>query len=481
MERCRRVDAKQARQATGVTKYSPSVDHSGEARSSAGTVGIVGAGNVGVATATVLASWKTQALLVENDPARYELLCKHRIPFFDPDLEALLGDVARQGTLRFSRTIDDLADADVVIVCVGTPPTTSGGLDLGALERVVDRLTEVSPSGTVVVIKSTVPPGTTERLAGVVSRTRPDLSLVSCPEFLREANCLDDVLRPARIVIGGPKRAACEKVAALFAPANAPIILTSAASAELIKYGANAFLATKISFVNELSHFCDLVGADITVVAEGIGADPRIGTSCFSAGLGFGGSCFPKDVRALEDLGASRGYRSLLLQACSEINAQQKERVIAKIRASLGGTLSERHVAVLGLAFKPGTDDLRQAPSLDVIGKLVLEGAKVTATDPAAAPSGDELPRGVKVVRDAYRCVQGADAILLATEWPEYRSLDWARVRSSMRGNVVVDGRNFLHGAHLVELGFVYQGVGNATRQPTTPSRAALKLKSLPE
>jgi UDPglucose 6-dehydrogenase len=439
-------------------------------RTSAGIVGVVGAGTVGVATATVLASWGTHALLVENDPARFELLRKHRTPFFDPNLEVLLGDVARQGTLRFSRTIDDLVDADIVIVCVGTPPTTSGALDLSALERVVDRLAEVSPSGTVVVIKSTVPPGTAERLAAVVSRTRPDLTLVSCPEFLREANCLDDVRRPARIVIGGPERAACEKVAALFAPANSPIILTSATSAELIKYGANAFLATKISFVNELSHFCDLVGADVTVVAAGIGADPRIGTSCFSAGLGFGGSCFPKDVRALEDLGASRGYRSLLLQACSEINAQQKERIITKIRAALGGTLRESRIAVLGLAFKPGTDDLRQAPSLDVINKLVLEGATVTATDPIAAPTGDEFPRGAKLVRDVYQCVQGADAILLATEWPDYRSLDWTRVRSLLRRNVVVDGRNFLDGTHLVELGFVYQGVGTPTRPPTAPS-----------
>ena len=425
-----------------------------------GPVGVVGAGYVGIATATVLASWGTATMLVENNPERLALLDERRIPFYDPELEKVLAEVAGRGTLRFSRTLDDLAEADVVLICVGTPPTATGALDLTALEQVVARLVEAARPGAVIVIKSTVPPGTTTRLAGVVAARRPDLPLVSCPEFLQEGNSLDDVRRPARIVVGGADDAACRKVAALFAPSEAPVLITDAASAELVKYGANAFLATKISFVNELSHFCDLVGADVTVVAAGIGADPRIGPAFLRAGLGFGGSCFPKDVRALEDLGASHGYQSLLLKACSEINAKQRDRVVAKLRDALGGTLRGRRVAVLGLAFKPGTDDLRQAPALDVVAKLITEEALVAVTDPVAAPGPPELAREATLVADVYRCIEGADALLLATEWPEYRSLDWERVRSLMHGNVIVDGRNFLDGVRLVELGFNYHGVG---------------------
>jgi UDPglucose 6-dehydrogenase len=437
---------------------------------SQGLVGVVGAGYVGIATATVLASWGLATVLVENNPDRFALLGERRIPFFEPELEKVLVEVAESGTLRFSRTLEDLADADVVLVCVGTPPTATGALDLMALEQVVERLVEVARRGAVIVIKSTVPPGTTTRLAGVVATRRPDLPLVSCPEFLQEGSCLDDVRRPSRVV-GGADATACRKVAALFAPGGAPVIITDATSAELVKYGANAFLATKISFVNELSHFCDLVGADVTVVAAGIGADPRIGPAFLRAGLGFGGSCFPKDVHALEDLGASLGYQSLLLKACSEINAQQKDRVVAKIRDALGGTLRGRRVAVLGVAFKPGTDDLRQAPALDVVGKLIAEGALVAATDPVAAPGPPELPREATFVADVYRCIEGADALLLATEWPEYRSLDWERVRSLMHGNVIVDGRNFLDGVRLVELRFDYHGVGRpALSRPTSRS-----------
>ena len=427
---------------------------------SSGRVGVVGAGYVGVATAVVLASRVTDTLLVESDPERFALLSELQIPFYDRELEGLLGSVVGQGTLRLSQTIDDLTDADIVIICVGTPPTASGALDLGAVERVVDRLVAVSPSGTILAIKSTVPPGTTARLASRVAATRPDMALVSCPEFLREGKCLDDVRQPARIVVGGSDETACRKVAELFATGETPVIITTSASSELIKYGANAFLATKISFVNELSHFCDLVGADVTVVAEGIGLDPRIGTAFLKAGIGFGGSCFPKDVRALEDLGVSHGYRSLLLKACSEINTQQKERVVAKMRDALGGSLTGRRVAVLGLAFKPGTDDLRQAPSLDVIGRLIRAGAVVSATDPIAVPRRDELPAAVETVSDVYQCVENADALLLATEWSEYRSLDWRRIQSLMRGNVIIDGRNFLDGPGLIELGFVYHGVG---------------------
>jgi UDPglucose 6-dehydrogenase len=423
-------------------------------------VGVVGAGHVGLATAAVLADWDVPTTVIENDPDRLAALASGRASFFEPELDDLVADGEQRAMLRYGRAVEDLAQCEIVLICVGVLVTPDGAADLGDLESVLDELVAVLPTDAVMAVKSTVPPGTTIRLGERLALRRPDVALVFCPEFLREGCSVQDVRRPARIIVGGEDQAACARVAALFERCEAPTILTGTTSAELIKYGSNAFLATKVSFINELAHFCDLMKADVTEVAAGIGADPRIGTAFLNAGLGFGGSCFPKDVRALEEAGTSHGYTSWLLQACTEINTQQRQRFVAKIADALGGELAGRRVAVLGLAFKPDTDDLREAPALNVIGALVCAGVTVVATDPMAATAAAELLNGVSVVDDPYRCVEGADLVVLATEWPAYRALDWARIRTLMAGTGIVDGRNFLDGPTLAALGFDYLSVG---------------------
>jgi UDPglucose 6-dehydrogenase len=426
---------------------------------------VIGAGHVGLCTAAVLASSGVPTIVLENDPDRYDRLASGRASFFEPGLDDLLAALADGPTLRSSRDLADLADCDVVLICVGVPVTGDGTVDLHALEAVLGDLCGVLPERAVVALKSTVPPGTARRLAEQVAARRADLVLVSCPEFLREGHGLHDVAHPARIVIGGEDRAACERLAAVFGQCHAPVLYVGSTSAELIKYGSNAFLATKISFANELGTLCDLLDADITDVTRGIGADPRIGDAFLQAGLGFGGSCFPQDVRALERTGTARGYQSRLLQACTDINEQQRQRFVAKIAAALGGTIAGRRVAVLGLAFKPGTDDLRQAPALEVIGALVAAGATVVATDPMAAAAARRLATGASIVDDPYTAVAGADVAVLATEWPDYRVLDWARIRRLMSGTAVVDGRNVLDAATLTGLGFDYYGIGRPVRR----------------
>jgi UDPglucose 6-dehydrogenase len=378
----------------------------------------------------------------------------------------LLGEQLTSGLLVVEGDLDRLGDAAVIFICVGTPPGQDGTPDLSDLEKATEEVAEVLPEGSVLVIKSTVPPGTTDRLSATVSDTRKDLSFISCPEFLREGEALRDMRSPSRVVVGGTDKQAKQLVADLFAPSNAPVIFTSPTGAELIKYGSNAFLATKISFVNELANLCDLVGADIIEVADGIGADPRIGRAFLNAGLGFGGSCFPKDVRGLEETGTTRGYTSWLLKACTDINAQQRYRFAAKIRAALSGSVARSRIAILGLSFKAGTDDLRQAPSLDIIRSLQRDGAEVVATDPVAIAAAAAMIRGVEMVADPYECVREADAVVLVTEWPEYLALDWKRVRDLMRGNVVLDGRNVLNRELLSALGFWCYGVGRPTIEP---------------
>jgi UDPglucose 6-dehydrogenase len=439
--------------------YSPGV-HSVYASQSAVQVGVIGAGHVGLATAAVIASWGTPIILVESNEQRYNQLTAGRASFFEPELDTLLKTVHRSSAFRVSQAVGDLRECEIVLICVGVNVASGGVADLRALEAVLDELIDVLPHDAVVAIKSTVPPGTTLRLAERAAVRRTDLALVSCPEFLREGHGVHDVANPERIVIGGEQRDACERLAAVFAPCGGPVHIVGSTSAELIKYGSNAFLATKISFINELATFCDLLGADVTEVATGIGADPRIGGAFLQPGLGFGGSCFPKDVRALEQAGAEQGYRSRLLQACTEINEQQRQRFVVKIAETLGGELSGRHVAVLGLAFKPQTDDLRQAPALDVISSLVVAGATVTATDPMASGAARELATGATIVEDPYECVEKADVVVIATEWAAYRTLDWARVGRTMAGTAVVDGRNCLDGQALAALGLDYYSVG---------------------
>ena len=428
------------------------------------TVCVVGAGYVGLVTGACLADLGHRVQQVEIDPGRLGLLQQGRAPIHEPGLDEVLARVI--AARRFEVTGDvaaGLRGAGIAMVAVGTPPTEEGDADLSQVRSAVGSITAHAEPGTVVAIKSTVPPGTTAAFCRSVGGGLP---LVMCPEFLREGTALHDFHHPTRIVVGGDDAQACRRVADLFSPLDAPVILTDATSAEMIKYGTNAFLALKISFINEIAQLCELTGASVDAVADGMGLDPRVGRAFLNAGLGFGGSCFPKDVRALEATAGYHGQSFWMLKSAIEVNAQQRRRFVAKIREAVGGSVDGRDLAVLGLAFKPGTDDMRQAPAVDVIRHLEDLGARVAATDPIAHRTAAPRLPATRLVDDPYDAVRDADAVVLVTEWPDFRNLDWARVATLVRGRVVVDGRNCLDGTALARLGFAYRSVG---RRPLLP------------
>ena len=425
---------------------------------------VVGAGYVGIVTAAGLAALGRDVCVVEIDPRRREAIAEGRAPIHEPGLDELLGRAVTAGRLRATAQMaDGVAGAGVVIIAVGTPPNPEGDADLSQVRTAIVTAARHAGAGTVIAIKSTVPPGTTrsmQRLAG------DRVGVVMCPEFLREGSALHDFHNPARLVVGGDDDAARRRVAALFAELGGEVVLTDPVSAELIKYGTNAFLALKISFINEIAHLCELTGGDVDAVADGMGMDPRVGRAFLNAGLGYGGSCFPKDVLALEAAAGYLGHSFWLLKAAVEVNTLQRRRFVGKVRTALGGSVEDARIAVLGLAFKPGTDDMRKAPSIDVVSHLHDLGASVVATDPVAIPAARPLLPDTEMVEDAFECVRDADAVVLVTEWPEYRALDWARVASIVRRRIVVDGRNCLDGAALTRLGFAYVSVGRATLTP---------------
>ncbi|HYA00442.1 MAG TPA: UDP-glucose/GDP-mannose dehydrogenase family protein [Candidatus Binatia bacterium] len=437
---------------------------------------VIGAGYVGVVTAAGLAESGRRVHLVEVDARRRATVAAGRSPIHEPGLDELLAEVVANGRLTTAETMrEGVAGAGIVIVAVGTPPTPGGEADLSQVRGAVDEAVRHAGPGTVIAIKSTVPPGTTRSLAR--SAGRADISFVMFPEFLREGAALHDMHHPSRVVVGGDDPQAVSRIAALFGAIDTSVVLCDSVSAELIKYGSNAFLATKISFINEMAQLCELTGADITKVADGMGLDPRIGRSFLSAGLGWGGSCFPKDVRALETSAGYHGQSFWLLKAAIEVNSQQRSRFVGKLRHGLGGSLEGRRVTVLGLAFKPFTDDLRQAPSLEVIRHLEDLGAEVTATDPVALSGAEAVLPRTRLVADPYEALAGADAAGLVTDWPEYRELDWARALASMRGRLVVDGRNWLDGEAIARQGGIYVCMGRA---PVAEAPPATVVPSLP-
>jgi UDPglucose 6-dehydrogenase len=446
---------------------------------------IIGAGYVGLVTAAGLAEAGREVRVVEIDADRRAAVAAGISPIFEPGLDELLSAVVASGRLRAVETMSEgVTGAGIVIVAVGTPPTPDGEADLSQVRLAVDQaLAEVAP-GAVIAIKSTVPPGTTRALAR--DSSRPDVAFVMFPEFLREGSALEDLRHPSRVVVGGEDIAAVQRVAALLGGPGTTRLLCDSVSAELVKYGSNAFLATKISFINEMAQLCELTGADIEHVADGMGLDPRIGRSFLSAGLGWGGSCFPKDVRALETSAGYHGQSFWLLKAAIEVNSQQRRRFTAKLVQGLGGSLEGRRVAILGLAFKPFTDDMRQAPALEVVRQLEDLGAVVVATDPVALDRARPLLPRTVLVADPYEAVTGADAVGLVTEWPAYRELDWGRVIGLMRGRLVVDGRNCLEGTDVTGPGGVYVSMGRRPRglpgaiPGSAPEAAASSVPPLP-
>jgi len=422
---------------------------------------MIGGGYVGLVTAACLAELGHDLRLVETNQHRLNMLRSGRVPIHEPGLDAILESVTAAGRFMATHDIEEgMEGASVAMVAVGTPPLADGDADLSQVRTALSQATSVAGEGTVVAIKSTVPPGTTNSLQHHARRGGVRIPLVACPEFLREGNAIEDFRNPPRIVIGGEDAEACARVLALFDGLSGERIVTDSTSAELIKYGSNAFLALKISFINEMAHLCELAGGDIAAVADGIGTDPRIGRSFLNAGLGFGGSCFPKDVRALDQTASYHGHSFWLLKAAIEVNTQQRRRFVAKVQDALGGRVAGRRIAVLGLAFKPGTDDMRQAASIDIIRHLEDLGGKVVATDPVAIDRARPALPTTAMVTDPYECVEGADAVVLVTEWKDYLGLDWERVAQLVRRRLVIDGRNALDARRLAELDFTYLGVG---------------------
>jgi UDPglucose 6-dehydrogenase len=421
-------------------------------------VGIFGAGWVGVVTGACLAELGHDVVVRDVVAEKVEALRRGRVPFHETDVPELLE--RNRERLTFTLDVDELVGCDFLFVCVDTPPTYSGDADLSRVWTVVDELPEL-PGTPVLVMKSTVPVGTGEKVrAGLDERGLRHVGYVSNPEFLSEGRAVRDFMRPDRVVVGAVEPADGEAVAALYAELEAPIVRCDVNSAEMIKLAANAFLMTRISFINEIANVCEATGADVVKVAEGVGLDHRLGPHFLRAGIGYGGSCFPKDSLALKQLASNSGYHFQLLAAVIEVNELQKRRVIGKLKRHLG-SLQGKTVALLGLAFKPGTDDMREAPSIVLASRLLAEGAEVRAWDPVA--DGATLPRGVAVAGGVLEAVTDADAAVVVTEWEELKRLASDEVRSAMRNPLIVDGRNLLDPAATRRAGFVYEGIGRPT------------------
>ncbi|HKG44395.1 MAG TPA: UDP-glucose/GDP-mannose dehydrogenase family protein [Gaiellaceae bacterium] len=418
-------------------------------------IGVVGVGWVGLVTAACFAELGHEVWARDIVPEKVDALGRGDVPIHEPGLPELVRKNAER--LHFTIDMGDVLDrAELLFVCVDTPPTYSGDADLSRVDAVLGELGDSDKHA--LVMKSTVPVGTGRS----IRRRRDGIGYVANPEFLKEGSAVEDFMHPDRVVVGAEDGSAgyADRVEALYSPLGAEVVRTDVASAEMIKLASNAFLATKISFINEIANVSEELGADVREVARGMGLDDRIGPKFLQAGVGFGGSCFPKDVQALKQLAGNSGYHFQLLTAVVEVNELQKRRTIGKLQKHLG-SLAGKEIALLGVAFKPNTDDVREATSLVLAGRLAGEGANVRAYDPVAGSKATDMLAGARIVESALEAVDGADAVVLVTEWQEFRELDWTgQVKSRMRMPLVVDGRNFLDREALVGAGFTYEGIG---------------------
>jgi UDPglucose 6-dehydrogenase len=419
------------------------------------TIGVFGAGWVGLVTGGCFAELGHDVIVRDVVPDRIAALQAGRTPFHEPDLTEVLS--RNRDRIRYTLDAADLADADIVFICVQTPPTYSGDADLSFVWSALDDLPRTERRQ-ILVMKSTVPVGTGEKVrAALEARGLTNVGYVSNPEFLAEGRAVKDFLNPDRIVIGAYVEEDASAVEALYGGIDAPVVRTDVASAEMIKLAANAFLMTRISFINEIANVCEAVGADVVQVAQGVGLDHRLGPHFLRAGIGYGGSCFPKDSLALKQLASNSGYHFQLLSAVIEVNELQKRRVIQKLQKHLG-RLRGKKVALLGLAFKAGTDDMREAPSLVLASRLLAEGAEVRTWDPVARPT--DLMKGAVLFDTVLEAVTGADAAVIVTEWDELRGLASPDVRDAMARPLIIDGRNLLDPAETRRAGFAYEGIG---------------------
>jgi len=425
---------------------------------------VIGTGYVGLVTGTCFADIGHQVTCLDIDKNRIDQLHQGIMPIYEPGLEQVVEQNVAAGRLNFTTDYSDaLQGADFAFIAVGTPSDDDGDADMRYVKQAVMSIAEHLDHPITIVNKSTVPVGTGDWVAEIIqdmngANTFP-FSVVSNPEFLREGSAVSDFMNPDRVVLGSTDRTAAEKVAALYEALRSPIMITDLRTAEMIKYASNAFLATRISFINEIANICESLGADVKEVARGMGMDQRIGPAFLDAGLGWGGSCFPKDVKALAHMADTHGAHPQLLQAVMNINLNQRLRAVEKLEKALGGVVGKT-IGVLGLSFKPNTDDTRYSPALDIIRMLIAAGATVQGFDPQAMTASQAEIPDLQLCTNPYDVAKGADALLLATEWNEFKSLDFAKIKANMRGDVIVDGRNIWYRKNLHEIGFTYFGMG---------------------
>jgi len=432
-------------------------------------IAVVGTGYVGLVSGAGMADFGMNVICIDKDVEKIRKLQEGEIPFYEPGLKELVQKNVAAGRLSFGT---DLAEAVrralVVFICVGTPPAPDGSADLSYIREVALSLAEVIDDYKVIVTKSTVPVGTNRWIKKLIDENKKNnvaIDIISNPEFLREGCAIEDFMRPDRVVIGGESAYAIAIIKDIYRPlylAETPFVITDLETAEMIKYASNSFLATKISFINEMANLCERVGADVVTVAKAMGLDPRIGARFLNRGPGFGGSCFPKDVQALCYLGRKNGYHLRILEAVLQVNQEQRQVTVAKVERMCGGELKDRVIGVLGLAFKPNTSDVRESPALDIVEALVKKGAQVKAFDPVAEEefqrAKPDLP--VTYVKNAYEAAQGAHCLLILTEWNEFRYLDLEKIKELMQEPCLVDTRNIYEPERVKQIGFRYEGMG---------------------
>jgi UDPglucose 6-dehydrogenase len=427
---------------------------------------VVGVGYVGLVTGCCFSEFGLTVTCVSRDKKKIELLKKGKIPIYEPGLEELVIKNLKEGRLFFTTDLDKaVSNSLVIFIAVGTPPRGDGGADLSQVIDVAEKIAANMDDYKVIVTKSTVPPGTGKIIEDVIrNNLKKDVAfdVVSNPEFLREGSAIEDFMRPNRVVIGANSDQAIAIMKDLYRPLyliETPFVITTVETSELIKYASNAFLATKISFINEIANICELIGADVNVVAKGMGLDNRIGPKFLHAGAGYGGSCFPKDTKALKKIAEEKGYDFKVLKAVIEVNESQRERMVKKV-VEVMGEVKGRTIAVLGLSFKPNTDDIREAPAIYIIQRLIEMGASIRAYDPAAMKEAKKKLKSIVYCRDAYHAIDGSDAVLLITEWNQFRNLDLERVKKLLKKPIFIDMRNVYDPEKMKKMGFTYSSVG---------------------
>jgi UDPglucose 6-dehydrogenase len=425
---------------------------------------VIGVGYVGLVTAACFADLGNRVIALDVDEKRVENLNKGIMPIYEPGLEELVERNTKGGRLRFTTSYaESLKNVEYAFIAVGTPSGVDGSADLQYVNSAARSIAQNMTAPLVIINKSTVPIGTGDWVANIIKSAQPkpiEFAVVSCPEFLREGSAIADFMNPHRTVIGSLDRDAANKVAQLHLPLRAPIVITDLRTAEMIKYASNAFLATKISFINEMADLCELVGADVKEVAAGMGYDARIGRHFLDAGLGWGGSCFPKDVEALAYMAKEKGLNPRILNQVMDINYDRRKAVVKHLEKLVGGSLQGKRIGLLGLAFKPNTDDMRDAPSIDISNTLIAAGAQVRGYDPVARKTAAPLMPAVEICENVYEMADGCDALVVVTEWNEFKQLDLAKVKGLLKSPVIYDGRNIYDPALMKEMGFAYRAIG---------------------